>query len=77
MTKSQIQLTWKRVIRETHKRSKLSGRLKDKKISPLGDLLLYAQVLLDKIEAGENNTFNSIIYKKTINFYCAQMKKYV
>ena len=77
MTKSQIQSAWRKVIRETHKRSKLGERLKDKNISRLGVLLLFAQVLLDKIEACENNAFNSILCRKTINFYCAQMKKYV
>lgn len=77
MTKSQIQLAWKKVTRETHKRPKLGERLKDENISRLGDLLLYAQVLLDKIEAGKNTAFNEMIYKKTINFYCTQTKKYV
>ena len=75
MTKSPIQLAWRKVIRETHKRPKLGERLKNKEILRLGDLLLFAQVLLDKIEAGENNTFNSTLYRKTMNFYCAQMQK--
>lgn len=77
MTKSQIQSAWKKVICETHKRIKLNERLKDKNVSLLGDLLLSAQVLLDKIVAGENGIFNSMIYKKIINFYCTQMKRYV
>lgn len=77
MTKLQIQSAWKKVIHETHKRSKLYDYLKNKNISLLGNLLLYAQVLLGKIEAGENSDFNEIIYKKTIKFYCSQMKKYV
>ncbi|MDO8638602.1 MAG: hypothetical protein Q7R43_03435 [Candidatus Daviesbacteria bacterium] len=77
MTKSQIQIAWEKVINETHKRQALGDQLKDKNISLLGDLLLYAQVLLTKIEAGKNIAFNKIVYKKTINFYCAQMKKYV
>lgn len=76
MTKSQIQSAWKKIIRETHKRSKLGIRLKEKRISLLGDLLLYAQVLLEKIELGENIKFNTLIFEKTINFYCAEMKKY-
>jgi len=77
MRKKQLDLAWEKVISETHKRSKLGEQLKNKEISRLGDLLLLAQVLLGKIETGENNTFNSMIYKKTINFYCAGMKKYV
>lgn len=77
MTKSQIQLAWKKVISETHKRPKFGERLKNKNISQLGDLLLFSQVLLNKIEQGENTAFNGMIYRKTINFYCSQMKKYV
>lgn len=76
MTKSQIQSAWKKVISETHKRPNLGERLEDKNISCLGNLLLYTQALLDKIEAGENSIFNEMIYKKTINFYCQQMRKY-
>lgn len=76
MTKSQIRSGWRKVIYETHKRPRLGERLKDKSTSKLGDLLLFAQVLLDKIEAGENNAFNSALYRETINFYCTQMKKY-
>ena len=76
MTKSQIQLAWGRIIRETHKRPKLE-RLKKENISRLGDLLLSAQILLSKIEAGKNVVFNAIIYKKTMDFYYIQMKKYV
>jgi len=77
MTKKQLQKEWERVINETHKRSLFDKHLKNKNISLLGDLLLFAQVLLEEIEAGENNNFNSSIYEKTINFYRAQMEKYV
>lgn len=76
MTKKQLQKAWEKVTREARKRSKLGKRLKNKKIPMLGELLLFAQVLLSKIEAGENRDFNSIIYKKTMNFYCKQMKSY-
>ena len=76
MTKSQIQLAWKKITRETHRRSNLGEQLKDKNISLLGDLLLYAQVLLCKIEAREDTAFNTMIYRKTLNFYCEQIKKY-
>ena len=77
MTKSQIQSAWRKVVNETHKRPSLGEQLKDRKISQLGDLLLYAQVLLNKIESNEDKTFNETIFNKTMNFYCAQMKKYV
>jgi hypothetical protein len=77
MTKKRLQKEWEKIIFETRKRSTLGEKLKDKDISRLGDLLLHAQVLLDKIEAGKNTVLDEMIYKKTINFYCLQMKKYV
>ncbi|OHA19320.1 MAG: hypothetical protein A3C08_01660 [Candidatus Taylorbacteria bacterium RIFCSPHIGHO2_02_FULL_47_18] len=77
MTKPQIKLAWNKVTNETHKRAKLGRCLKDKRISLLGELLLSAQVLLGKIEVGENKIFNSMIYKKIIAFYCVQMRRYV
>jgi len=76
MTKLQIQLTWGKIIREIHKRPELGERLKKENISRLGDLLLSAQILLSKIEAGKNVAFNEMIYKKTMDFYYVQMKKY-
>lgn len=76
MTKTQIQLAWDKVISETHKRSKLGERLKEEKISLLGDLLFSSGTLLEKIERGENTIFNTMIFKKTMNFYCERMKKY-
>ncbi|PIU14944.1 hypothetical protein COT20_02270 [bacterium (Candidatus Gribaldobacteria) CG08_land_8_20_14_0_20_39_15] len=51
-------------------------KLKEKEISLLGDLLLLAGALLEKIESGENKKFNAMIFKKTMRFYCAQMKEY-
>lgn len=77
MAKSRLQLAWKNITDETHKRSKLGRRLKEKEISQLGDLLLFAQVLLEKIEAGKDAAFNTLIFKRTMNFYCVQMKQYV
>jgi len=74
MVKSQLQLAWKNITDETHKRSKLGKRLKEKEISQFGDLLLFTQVLLEKIEAGKDVAFNTLIFKKTMNFYRAQMK---
>lgn len=76
MTKTQIQLAWDKVISETHKRSKLGEKLKEEKVSLLGDLLLASSTLLEKIERGENGRFNAVIFKKTMNFYCEQMKNY-
>ncbi len=80
MTKSQIQLAWKKVIEETHKIPDWDSLQRNsrpyQKVVMLRELILFCQVLLGKIEAGENAAFNEIIYKKTINFYCTQMKKY-
>jgi len=77
MTKLQIQSAWREVICETHKRSRLSKSSKYESIKQLGDLLLYAQILLNKIEEGENNIANSIVFRRTIDFYCSQMKLYI
>ncbi len=77
MVKSQLQLAWKNITDETHKRSKLDERLQEKKISQLGNLLLSAQILLGKIEAGKDVAFNTLIFKKTMNFYRVQMKQHV
>ncbi|MFH0739582.1 MAG: hypothetical protein V1819_00645 [bacterium] len=68
MTKTQIQLAWRKVIRETHKRPKLGEKLKEEKILLLGDLLLASSVLLEKIERGENIGFNAVIFKKNNEF---------
>jgi len=76
MTKLQRQLAWEEIVRETHKRAKLGEKLKDKKISLLGDLLLVAGAILEKVERGENKEFNTMIFKKTMRFYCARMKEY-
>ncbi|MBI3306027.1 hypothetical protein HYZ82_02735 [Candidatus Nomurabacteria bacterium] len=81
MTKSQIQLAWKKVIKETHKTPNW-GTLKRnskqyKRVVILRELILFCRILLEKIEIGENIPFNTIIFKKTMNFYCGQMKKYV
>lgn len=75
MIKSQIQLAWKKVISETHKRSNLGEKLKEREVALLGDLLLSAGALLEKVERGENKDFNAIIFKKIMSFYCNQMEK--
>lgn len=81
MTKSQIQLSWKKVIKEIHKIPDWEKLEKNQKrherVVILREFLLLCQALLRKIETGENITFNTMIFKKTMNFYCAQIKKYV
>ncbi|MCX5783784.1 MAG: hypothetical protein NTW04_05035 [Elusimicrobia bacterium] len=77
MTESEIRLGWKQIISETRKRTKLGVRLGERKISRLGDLLFISQVLLGRIMAGENNAINSLVFRKTMNFYTKQMKKYI
>lgn len=80
MTKSQIQSAWKNVIRETHKiphwGTLKKGPKEYRSVVLLRELLLFCQVILNKIDSGENNEINSLIFNKTINFYCRQMKKY-
>jgi len=77
MTGLQMQLAWKKVTKETHKRSKLNCKLNNINALQLGNLLLYAQILLSKIEVSKDTAFNEMIYKKTIRFYCTQMNKHV
>jgi len=81
MKKSQIQSAWKKVIKETRKVphwDTLKRNSKQyQKVVILRELILFCQVLLGKIEMGENIAFNEIIYKKTIKFYCEQIKEYV
>jgi len=81
MTKSQIQLAWGKVIKETHKIPDWDALKKDSKqyqrVVGIRELILFCQVLLEKIEMGENAAFNEIIYKKTIKFYYEQIKEYV
>lgn len=81
MTKSQIKLAWKKVIKETHKISDWQIYKRNskqyQKIVALRELLLFCQVLLTKIESGENSSINNLIFTKTMSFYCEQIKNYV
>lgn len=81
MTKSEIQSSWKKVIKEVSKVpdwDKLEKSQKQyQRVIICRELLLFCQVLLRKIEVGENKDFNSMIFKKTMNFYCDQIKRYV
>lgn len=76
-----LQRSWKVVIKETHKiphwETLKKSPKKYRSVVLLRELLLFCQILLNKIESGEDIAFNSMIYKKTINFYCAQMKEHV
>lgn len=81
MTKSQIQLAWREVIKETRRIPnwdilKRNSR-QYKKVVMLRELILFCQVLLAKIETKENLAFNSLIFKKTFDFYRTQIRKYV
>ncbi len=80
MTQLQIKLEWKKVLEETHKIYNLDlykNKLKRyQQIVILRELLLFCQVVLEKIKTGKNNAFNETIYKKNINFYCTQIKRY-
>jgi len=80
MTKSQIQSAWKKVIKETRKIPDWDVLKRNprqyQEIIILRKLILFCQVLLGKIEAGEHTTSNAIIFKKTMNFYCTQIREY-
>ncbi len=79
MTKSQIQSAWKKVIEEIRRIPNWNVLKRSskqyKKVVILRELILFCQILLRKIEIGENTAFNTIIFRKTMNFYCAQMKE--
>jgi len=78
MTKSQIQSAWRKVIKEIRRVpdwSMLKRNSKQyQKVVILRELILFCQVLLEKIEMGENITFNTIIFKKIFDFYYIQMR---
>lgn len=79
MTKSQIQSSWKKVTKETHKIPNWDAYKRKSKqyqeIVILRELLLFCQLLLGKIEIGKNSV-SVFIFKKTLIFYSEQMKKY-
>ncbi len=79
MTKSQIQLAWKKVMNETHKIPNWKALKKVpqqyQKVVLLRELLFICQILLNKIESGEHSVINVLVVKKIMDFYCAQMKK--
>lgn len=81
MTKSQIQSAWERLTKEIHKipdwKALRRNSERYRKVVMLRELILFCQVILGKIGAGEDTAFNAVIFKKTVNFYCAQIKKYV
>ncbi|KKW11589.1 MAG: hypothetical protein UY50_C0010G0014 [Parcubacteria group bacterium GW2011_GWA2_49_9] len=81
MTRSQIQSAWKKVLKETQRVPNwdiLTRSSKQyKKVVMLRELLLFCQVLLGRIGEEQNATFNSIIFKKTFNFYRTQIRSYV
>ena len=80
MTKLQLQSAWKKVIKETHKIPDWDALKRNsrryQKVVMLRELILFCQVLLGKIEMGENIAFDAIIFKKTMNFYCTQIRRY-
>jgi len=80
MTKLQIQSAWKKVIKETYQIPDWDALKRNsrqyQKVVILRELILFCQVLLGKIETGENAAFNAIIFKKTMNFYCTQIRRY-
>ncbi len=81
MTKSQIQLAWKKVMNETHKIPNWKALKKVpqqyQKVVLLRELLFVCQILLNKIESGKNSAVDVLIFNKIMDFYCVQVKEYV
>lgn len=81
MTYAQIQSARRKIIKETSRipnwdiLKRNSKQLK--KVIMLRELLLFCQILLGRIEAEEDITFNPMIFKKTFDFYCTQIGRYV
>lgn len=71
MTKKQLHKEWKKIIREVHDKPKCITPY-PKKIVFVRELLLFAQVILGKLEDKENVLFNSELYQKIMTEYYRQ-----
>lgn len=59
---------WQKLIKEIHKKSKKSEGLRE--------LLFIAQIILIKIEKGQNRLFNELIYDKIMTECCPKKVLY-
>ena len=81
MTKKQTRKLWQRIVKEFKRVpnwEKIKKNQKDyEKAVLLRDLLFNCRVILERIESGNNVKFNTLIFNKSMYFYCKETKKYV
>lgn len=66
-----LQKEWKKITKEVHNKPKCKTPY-PKKVVSVRDLLLFAQVLLEKIGNRENILFNTELYQKIMAGYYRQ-----
>ncbi len=71
MAKQQLQKEWKKIIKEVHDRPNCKIAY-PKQVVFIRRLLLFAEVLLEKIENKENVLFNSVLYQRVMAEYYRQ-----
>lgn len=71
MIKKQLQKEWVKIIKEVHNKPKCQTPYPSK-IVMARELLLIAQIILQKIENGQQIRFHEEIYNKTMNEYNRQ-----
>lgn len=71
MTKKQSQKEWDKIITEIHDKPKCRTPYPERVVFVRG-LLLFAQVLLGKLEDKENVLLNSALCQKTVTEYYRQ-----
>jgi hypothetical protein len=69
MTKREIQKEWERIGFETLENKPKIESPYPRAVMRMRELLLFAQVALGKVEAGENIVFNEELYQKTVSVY--------
>jgi len=63
MTIFNLEQEWKKVVKETH--NKLKCKIPyPPRVALMRELILYAQIFLEKVNRGENVSFNIFIYQK-------------
>ena len=71
MTKGQLQKEWKKIISEVHSKPKVEAPYPPKVVIAR-ELLLFAEVALGKIEAGDKAAFYQELYEKIMPEYYRQ-----
>lgn len=75
MNKTKLKKEWDKIRVEILRNKPKSSCPYPPEIVFLRELLLAAQIILEKISKGENIKFNTETYKKIINFYYKHLKK--